>query len=318
MPPRGGQSRRASTSTFSWRPAPGRARPTASPTGWRRGSCAAATGWRKWPPSRSRAKPRRSFAAGSSSRSSAACRPPQGEERLRLERALADLEHLFAGTIHSFCAHLLRERPVEAGIAPGFSELDELEDQEARQRAWRDYLAQLRGQQSPLLGALQRARVRPQDLDRAFSTVCTFDEVTFPAGSARRARRGGGPDGGRGVLEEAPAADAEAGGPRVEVRGAREGPPVRRAAAQRRQREAGRPRRGSPVLGEDAQGHDVLVGGRPGEAARGARQGRGTRGGLPVEGRAVPVRVAAAPLPTGDDAALGGARLRARRTGATR
>jgi ATP-dependent helicase/nuclease subunit A len=110
----------------------------------------------------------------------------RGEERARIERALANLEHLFAGTIHSFCAHLLRERPVEANIAPGFSELDELENTEWRQRSWRDYLSRLRGERSPLLDELQQARVSAKDLDGAFATVCTFDEVEFPAGHAQQ------------------------------------------------------------------------------------------------------------------------------------
>lgn len=105
--------------------------------------------------------------------------------RARIERALRNLEHLFAGTIHAFCAHLLRERPVEAGIAPGFTELEELDDEELRQRAWRDYLSRLRAERSPLLGELQRARVSARDLDAAFATLCRFDEVEFPPGDAR-------------------------------------------------------------------------------------------------------------------------------------
>ena len=42
------------------------------------------------------------------------------EERARLSRALAQLEEARIGTIHSFCADLLRERPVEAGVDPMF------------------------------------------------------------------------------------------------------------------------------------------------------------------------------------------------------
>src|SRR4051812_29183812 len=53
----------------------------------------------------------------------------------RLQDALANLERFFAGTIHSFCARLLRERPVESGVSPGFTELDEVQDLELRQRA---------------------------------------------------------------------------------------------------------------------------------------------------------------------------------------
>jgi ATP-dependent helicase/nuclease subunit A len=109
-----------------------------------------------------------------------------GDERARIERALAGLERLFAGTIHSFCAHLLRERPVEAGVAPGFTELDALQDETSRRRAWRDYLAQLREQQSPELDELQQARISARDLDHAFQQVCTFDEVDFPVGTATK------------------------------------------------------------------------------------------------------------------------------------
>ena len=106
------------------------------------------------------------------------------EERARIETALAEIEHLFAGTIHSFCARLLRERPVEAGVAPGFTELDEVEDAESRQRAWREYLSRLRAAGSPLLEELQRAGVKAADLDGALAVICTFDEVEFPSGSA--------------------------------------------------------------------------------------------------------------------------------------
>ena len=57
-----------------------------------------------------------------------------GEMKLRLREELgragqsaADLELAFVGTIHSFCARLLRERPVEAGVDPRFEELAEEE-----------------------------------------------------------------------------------------------------------------------------------------------------------------------------------------------
>src|SRR5688572_3089457 len=50
----------------------------------------------------------------------------------RLEAALSNLERFFAGTIHSFCARLLRERPVEAGVSPGFTEPDDVQHLEPR------------------------------------------------------------------------------------------------------------------------------------------------------------------------------------------
>ena len=49
--------------------------------------------------------------------------PP--ERRNRLDEALTRLEEAHVGTIHGFCADLLRERPVEAGIDPVFEVLTE-------------------------------------------------------------------------------------------------------------------------------------------------------------------------------------------------
>jgi ATP-dependent helicase/nuclease subunit A len=102
----------------------------------------------------------------------------------RIESALSNLESFFAGTIHSFCARLLRERPVESGVAPGFAELDETQDFELRQRAWRDFITGARAIGDPDMMALMEADVRPKDLDAAFSTICVNDDVDFPAGAA--------------------------------------------------------------------------------------------------------------------------------------
>src|SRR6187399_1934164 len=63
-------------------------------------------------------------------------------EEARIQAALGNLERFFAGTIHSFCARLLRERPVESGVSPGFTELDDAEEKLVRQQSWRDYRAQ--------------------------------------------------------------------------------------------------------------------------------------------------------------------------------
>ena len=102
----------------------------------------------------------------------------------RLEAALSNLERFFAGTIHSFCARLLRERPVESGVAPGFSELDEVQDLELRQRVWRDFITSTRAAGDPEMLALLDADIKPKDLDDAFGKVCDNDDVEFPPGDA--------------------------------------------------------------------------------------------------------------------------------------
>jgi ATP-dependent helicase/nuclease subunit A len=100
----------------------------------------------------------------------------------RVRRALAHLERLFAGTIHSFCARLLRERPVEARMAPGFVELDEAADAALRAEAWRAYVAREIAAGSEALARLREAEIAPEHLDDAFETVCLHPEVEFPPG----------------------------------------------------------------------------------------------------------------------------------------
>jgi ATP-dependent helicase/nuclease subunit A len=105
---------------------------------------------------------------------------PKRKERLRA--ALARLERLFAGTIHSFCARLLRERPVEAEIAPGFVEIDEAADAAGREEAWHAHVAHEMARGSEAAVALRDAGVSADDLAPAFDTVCLHPEVAFPAG----------------------------------------------------------------------------------------------------------------------------------------
>src|SRR5262249_46634911 len=47
------------------------------------------------------------------------------DERKRLDAALGHLELARIGTIHAFCADLLRERPVEAQVDPLFEVVDQ-------------------------------------------------------------------------------------------------------------------------------------------------------------------------------------------------
>ena len=111
------------------------------------------------------------------------------EERQRVQHALSNLERLFTGTIHSFCAHLLRERPVEAGLAPGFGELDELQDNAFREQAWRDFLARERSAGSAALNELRAAGFTPKDLDGAFARVASMMRWTSRRVTASRCRQ---------------------------------------------------------------------------------------------------------------------------------
>jgi ATP-dependent helicase/nuclease subunit A len=61
-------------------------------------------------------------------------------ERAGLSDALRELEIARIGTIHAFAAALLRERPVEAGVDPGFTVADPLTARLHLDRAWEAWL----------------------------------------------------------------------------------------------------------------------------------------------------------------------------------
>jgi ATP-dependent helicase/nuclease subunit A len=78
-------------------------------------------------------------------------------ERLHIEDALEHLEEASVGTIHSFCAQILRERPVEALVDPAFEELNEQQAARIYHRAFRTWLERTLGAGAP---GLRRALVR--------------------------------------------------------------------------------------------------------------------------------------------------------------
>jgi ATP-dependent helicase/nuclease subunit A len=82
------------------------------------------------------------------------------KERLKhpkLEEALQRLEEASIGTIHSFCAQILRERPVEARVDPAFEELNEQASHRLYQKSFRAWLEKGLAQSSP---GLRRAFAR--------------------------------------------------------------------------------------------------------------------------------------------------------------
>jgi len=99
------------------------------------------------------------------------------KEKGYLKEALSNLEQCFLGTIHSFCARLLRERPIEAGLDPEFTELDDLDDTLLKEEAWERYLPNLKIEESPSLIHLEELGIKPSELADCYKTVCTYPEV---------------------------------------------------------------------------------------------------------------------------------------------
>ncbi|MDX1645665.1 MAG: UvrD-helicase domain-containing protein, partial [Longimicrobiales bacterium] len=102
----------------------------------------------------------------------------------RLAGALQDVDRAFVGTIHAFCARLLRERPLEIGLDPGFQELPVEERLGLRRRFWVSYLERLARESDPRLEELARAGLRPVALHGLFERLVENPDVAFPVESA--------------------------------------------------------------------------------------------------------------------------------------
>lgn len=98
-------------------------------------------------------------------------------EKKRLDTALHQMDLIFIGTIHSFCARILRERPIEAGVAIGFTEIDDVQDAVYRQQAWEDYVGRLFVDQSPLLDKLVEVGLEISDLHGAFQQFADYPDI---------------------------------------------------------------------------------------------------------------------------------------------
>jgi ATP-dependent helicase/nuclease subunit A len=102
----------------------------------------------------------------------------------RLQAASDNCSLAFVGTIHSFCATLLRERPIEFGVDPAFRELDENEDAVLREQAWLLNLDDLRSTDDPLLGKLKDLGLDTKQLKDCFDRFLEYrDIVDWPTGA---------------------------------------------------------------------------------------------------------------------------------------
>jgi len=102
----------------------------------------------------------------------------------RLSAALDNIDRAFIGTIHAFCARLLRERPLEVGLDPAFEEMAVEERIMQRRRFWQAYLERLARDSDPVLEELAQAGLRPASLYGLFEHVVENPDVSFEAEAA--------------------------------------------------------------------------------------------------------------------------------------
>jgi ATP-dependent helicase/nuclease subunit A len=104
--------------------------------------------------------------------------PEAHPQRARVTRALRDAQQTFTGTVHAFCARLLRERPIAADLPPGFvAGLEDRDERELRERAWRRYLREVRADRPECIEALTALGVEPNDLKHYFERLCRHPEL---------------------------------------------------------------------------------------------------------------------------------------------
>lgn len=106
----------------------------------------------------------------------AGCDEQDAERRKRLQEASTHLGDAFLGTIHSFCARLLREHPFEIGLDPEFSELENSADT-SYQHSWENYLARLQLARADLADDLQDLGLQTSDLQRWYLEIAAFSDV---------------------------------------------------------------------------------------------------------------------------------------------
>lgn len=99
------------------------------------------------------------------------------EKKDILKEALKNMERCFIGTIHSFCASLLRERPIEASVDPDFTELDDIADMLLHKQAWQQYLLDVRLNFPEKLAKLNTCGLKPSDLENIYSRITQYPDV---------------------------------------------------------------------------------------------------------------------------------------------
>ncbi len=104
---------------------------------------------------------------------------PDNRDHAVLQKAIRDIDLAFLGTIHAFCAKLLRERPLEAGLDPGFREVQESEADRMKRRFWVEFLERLATDGDPRLGELDRLGIQPDRLEDAFRELVENPDVDF-------------------------------------------------------------------------------------------------------------------------------------------
>ncbi|MDX1930003.1 MAG: UvrD-helicase domain-containing protein [Pirellulaceae bacterium] len=97
--------------------------------------------------------------------------------RQRMQDACNRSNQAFVGTIHSFCASLLRERPIEFEVDPQFRELTESDDQQLKEDAWHSNIRNLLATEDPLLERMNELGIVRSQLKHCFHQIVANRDI---------------------------------------------------------------------------------------------------------------------------------------------
>lgn len=97
--------------------------------------------------------------------------------RKRLTDALASVHQAYIGTIHGFCARILREYANEAGMPAGFAELSEEDAKDLRDALWTAWLRTLTSNNDPIIERLGAIGIKLEDLRDSFYQFSEYSDI---------------------------------------------------------------------------------------------------------------------------------------------
>jgi len=94
-------------------------------------------------------------------------------QRQNVQKALNEIQRCFIGTIHSFCARILREHAIEVGLPPDFvAGLDDQDERQLRERVWHEYLEEVWTEDPEAIEHLDALGIDVGELEDTFGKLC--------------------------------------------------------------------------------------------------------------------------------------------------
>ncbi|MBT3344434.1 MAG: UvrD-helicase domain-containing protein [Gemmatimonadetes bacterium] len=99
------------------------------------------------------------------------------QEQARLQQAVRHLDQCTIGTIHAFCAQLLRQYPLQAGLSADFQEVEEREELWLARSAWDHFLESRSAAGDGRLLAIEETGLTAEQFYQFFLTRCQHSDL---------------------------------------------------------------------------------------------------------------------------------------------